>query len=115
MRRAVGRDGAAGRDQGLGGDLAAEDARHQGCRAAGASEDVQVYPFQVEQVEETGQALGRVVVRCAVWCAVWCVVHGLRSVADPYCGAVATRGRAGRSHRPIDFATMDRMTSLVPP
>ncbi len=45
---------AAGRDQGLGGDLAAEDARDDGGPAA-AAEDVAFDAFQVEQVEQPGQ------------------------------------------------------------
>ncbi len=85
MRDAVRGDGPAGRDQGLGRDLAAEDARYQR-RPAGTAEDVLLDLLEVEQIEERRQ----------------CLVHG---------GRVGAR----IPYRPMDLAMIDFMISLVPP
>ncbi len=59
VRQTVRGHGAPGGDQGLRGDLAAEDARHEG-GAAGAAEDVLLDLLQVEQIEEIRQCLVQV-------------------------------------------------------
>ncbi len=56
VRRAVVGHGAPGGDQGLGGDLAAEDPGDDG-RAAGAAEDVLLDAFQVELGEQGGEGV----------------------------------------------------------
>ncbi len=79
---------AAGGDERLGRDLTAEDARDDG-GAGLAAEDVLLDLLQVEQIEEVLK----------------CLVHGTfstgRGCQEPY--------------RPMSFAMIDFMISLVPP
>jgi hypothetical protein len=81
-------DGPAGGDQRLGRDLPAEDARDD--RGPGpAAEDVLLEPLEIEQLEEDLE----------------CLAHG---------DSVVPAG-VGAAYRPMSFAMIVFMISLVPP
>lgn len=87
VREAVLGHGPARRHQRLGGHLAAEDAGDDG-GAGLPPEDVPLDPLQVEQIEQG--------------------IQGIRS-------AVLVVRFGHLDYRPIDFAMIDFMISLVPP
>ncbi|GHJ18887.1 hypothetical protein TPA0909_05010 [Streptomyces albus] len=116
-------NGTAGGDQRLGRGPGPRRPGDEGGPAA-AAEDVLLDPLQVEQIEQGRQFVTHTgdsaeVVRGGVTSYVTGAVAGCRDPAACHVarhGRRAARGRAGGPvHRPIDFATMDRMTSLVPP
>ena len=94
VREPVGRDRAARGDQGLGRDLAAEDARDDGGPGP-AAEDVLLDPLEVEQIEQVLE----------------CLVHRVRGPClTGHYGPCLTA-----SYRPMSLAMIVFMISLVPP